>query len=249
MINVNTGQKFPIYAIFSSTRKLLLASGYFKAFVFGTKKTNPQGIFVSHGWTMSDVNCQLILLILNTILMLSMWTKTHLNCFFFLQESKLLLQVLLGWFQRLKAEHKNWCFLGNVYFFPDDYTEKLVTWVICWWKEEKLIHGVHANQTWFLTQKHSVHIGPMWGLRFPEAHRSPLNILSFPVLGSTQKIPGHLSRQGTSATLNYIFLNVTALPAEGHSQMGFMFSVRSRMRSTSRKSDHMLCAFHYEAIK
>lgn len=167
MINVNTGQKFPIYAIFSSTRKLLLASGYFKAFVFGTKKTNPQGILVSQGWTISDVNCQHILLILNTILMLSVWTKIRLNCLIFLQESKLLLQVLLGWSQCLKAEHKNWCFLGNVYFFLDDYTEKLVTWVICWSKE-KLIHSVNANQTWFLTQKHSVHIGPMWG-----AHKSP----------------------------------------------------------------------------
>lgn len=149
MINVNTGQKFPIYAIFSSTRKLLLASGYFKAFVFGTKKNNPQGILVSQGWTIYDVNCQHILLILNTILMLSMWAKIHLNSFIFLQESKILLQVLLGWFQRLKAEHKNWHFLEKnfqkVYFFPDDYTEKLVTWVMCWWKEEKLIHSVNAN--------------------------------------------------------------------------------------------------------
>lgn len=168
MINVNTGQKFPIYAIFSSTRKLLLPSGYFKAFVFGTKKTHPQGILVSQGWTISDVNCQHILLILNTSLTLSVWTKIHLNSSIFLQESKLLLQVLLGWFQCLKAEHKNWHFLGNVYFFPNNYTGKLVTWVICWWKEEKLIHSVNANQTWFLTQKHSVHIGPMW-----EVHKSP----------------------------------------------------------------------------
>lgn len=36
--------------------------------------------------------------------MLSMWTKIHWNSFIFLQELKILLLVLLGWFEYLKAE-------------------------------------------------------------------------------------------------------------------------------------------------
>lgn len=81
----------------------------------------PQVYFVSQGWTISDVSSPCILLILNAILLLSMGTKIHLNSFIFLQESKILLQVLLGWLESLKAEHKDCHLLGNVYFFLDDY--------------------------------------------------------------------------------------------------------------------------------
>ena len=45
-IGADTGRKLPIYA-----RKLFLTTGYFKTFIFGTKKNDSPGPVLSHGWT------------------------------------------------------------------------------------------------------------------------------------------------------------------------------------------------------
>lgn len=183
--------------------------GYFKTFIFSTKKNNPQSVSVSLVglFAMSEIVIfPLPLFILNSVLMLPRWTKIHLNSFIFLQELKILLSVLLGWLKAWKHKSKGgalsgeWLPLSGLF-----HTQKLVTWVMGVGKEKKLIHSVNAKQIWRLTWIYSVSVAHVGGATIVLRRVDPFStgtedsgsgllkrpkILSFPIRESAQKIPG-----------------------------------------------------------